>query len=216
MTPPSPRFAVSLAAALLSACAASPARTSATQPRPPVADSAQHHFLSQLRSLCGQAFAGRVVADTPPGADNPFAGKPLLMHLRECSDAQIRIPFHVGDDRSRTWVITPDATRPSLRLKHDHRHADGSSDALTLYGGDSRLLTLPKSGTWRVEFPADVESQALFRQLDRAVSVDNVWAIELDAQHFVYELARPNRLFRVEFDLSRPQPLPPPPWGALP
>ena len=31
---------------------------------------------------------------------------------------------------------------------------------------------------------------------------------------FVYELARPQRLFRVEFDLTRPVPAPPAPWGA--
>jgi hypothetical protein len=31
---------------------------------------------------------------------------------------------------------------------------------------------------------------------------------------FAYELRRPNRHFRVEFDLSRPVPAPPPPWGA--
>jgi hypothetical protein len=31
---------------------------------------------------------------------------------------------------------------------------------------------------------------------------------------FAYELRRPNRHFRVEFDLTRPVPAPPPPWGA--
>lgn len=171
-------------------------------------------FLRQLRSLCGKAFEGRVVADTPASADDPFANRRLVMHVRECSADEVRVPFHVGDDHSRTWVITHDAGLQSLRLKHDHRHADGSSDALTMYGGDSPAAAFPAAAAWRVEFPADAESQALFRQLDRAVSVDNVWAIELDTRRFVYELARPSRLFRVEFDLTRPQPLPPAPWGA--
>lgn len=170
-------------------------------------------FLHDLRGLCGKAFAGRVVTDTPASADDPFANKPLVMHVRECTDAQIRIPFHVGEDRSRTWVLTYDAARQSLRLKHDHRHADGSSDPLTMYGGDSRTPVSSPAGAWRVEFPADAESKALFRTLDRVISVDNVWAVELEAQRFVYELARPQRLFRVEFDLTRPQPVPPPPWG---
>ena len=31
---------------------------------------------------------------------------------------------------------------------------------------------------------------------------------------FAYELRRPNRFFRVEFDLGRPVPAPPPPWRA--
>lgn len=172
-------------------------------------------FLQQLRALCGKAFAGRVVADTPASTDNPFAGKKLVMHVRDCAAGEVRIPFHVGDDHSRTWVFTADAKTGQLRLKHDHRHADGSADAMTGYGGDSRAGAVARSAAgWRFEFPADAESQQLFRRLDRAVSITNVWAVELDAKRFVYELARPNRLFRVEFDLARPQPLPPAAWGA--
>ncbi|MBL8300874.1 MAG: hypothetical protein JNN30_21240 [Rhodanobacteraceae bacterium] len=186
----------------------------------PVASSPQHAFLLRLRSLCGKAFAGRIVTDTPVTADDPFAGKPLVMHVRECNDNTVRIPFHVGDDRSRTWVITFDQPHHVLRLKHDHRHADGSEDAITLYGGSSPARTAEKpteqsADRWRFEFPADLYSRALFRARDRKVSISNVWALELDAQRFVYELARPNRLFRVEFDLTQPQQsLPPAPWGA--
>ncbi|MFD0326340.1 hypothetical protein [Lysobacter gummosus] len=164
--------------------------------------------LAALRPLCGHAYAGRVVADTPKSAEDPFAGKTLIMHVRECGADAIRIPFHVGDDRSRTWVISTHDGR--LRLKHDHRHRDGSSDALTMYGGDQR----GDAGAGRYEFPADDYSQAMFRKLGREVSVPNVWAVEIDAQRFVYELSRPGRLFRVEFDLTHPVPAPPPPWGG--
>lgn len=174
---------------------------------------ARDAFLRELREHCGKAYAGRVAADTPPSADNPFAGKTLVMHVRECDLASLRIPFHVGDDRSRTWVLTLPSSS-GLRLKHDHRHEDGSSDAMTDYGGDGRRFATTKSGGWRIEFPADEESQALFRREGRAVSVSNVWALEIDKQRFVYELAREGRLFRVEFDLSKPQPLPPLPWSA--
>ena len=45
-------------------------------------------------------------------------------------------------------------------------------------------------------------------------------AIEVRDDQFAYELRRPpipgGRFFRVEFDLSRPVPAPPPPWGASP
>lgn len=167
-------------------------------------------FFAELRSLCGRAFEGRVVVDTPPptGAD-PFAARPLVMHVRECTRDTLRIPFHVGADRSRTWVVT--RTPQGLRLKHDHRHADGTSDALTMYGGDTR-----DAGTAsRQEFPADAESRAMFVAQGRAVSVPNVWALEVSPDRvFVYELARPGRLFRVEFDLTRPVQPPPAPWGA--
>lgn len=167
-------------------------------------------FLAALASHCGQAFAGKVRVDVPETPDNAFAGKAMVMHVRECREGEIRIPFHVGDDRSRTWVITRTAT--GLRLKHDHRHEDGSPDESTMYGGDTA-----RAGTaMRQEFPVDSESVAMFGRLGMTASVTNTWAIEITpGQQFVYELSRPGgRLFQVEFDLTRPVPLPPAPWGA--
>lgn len=162
-------------------------------------------FMAQLAPLCGKAFAGRVVTNDP--ADTAFAGKALVMHVASCEPGRVRIPFHVGEDRSRTWVLTRTAT--GIRLKHDHRHEDGSSDKLTMYGGDT---TAPGTAT-RQEFPADAESIALFRSLDAERSVTNVWAVEADATAFAYELHRPGRHFRVEFDLTKPVAPPPLPWG---
>ena len=156
-------------------------------------------FFHALQQLCGKRFAGTIVADQPPpAADDPFTGRALEMHVRDCSADEVRIPFAVGEDRSRTWVITRTAT--GLRLKHDHRHSDGTPDALTMYGGD----TVGPGTAQRQSFPADAETLTLFKAQDRAVSLTNVWALELVAgQHFVYELARPTgRLFRVRFDLA--------------
>jgi len=131
------------------------------------------------------------------------------MHVRDCSPDEIRIPFHVGEDRSRTWVIT--RTSAGLRLKHDHRHSDGSADAVTMYGGD----TLAPGSARRQEFPVDAASKAMFLREDRLASLSNVWAMEAEpTRRFVYELSRPQRLFRVEFDLSLAVPPPPAPWGA--
>jgi len=47
-------------------------------------------------------------------------------------------------------------------------------------------------------------------------SLSNTWAMEVEpGQRFLYELSRPDgRLFQVEFDLTQPADLPPPPWGA--
>jgi hypothetical protein len=167
-------------------------------------------FLAAIRQHCGQAFAGRIEANDPATPDDPFVGKALVMHVRECAPSTVSIPFHVGDDRSRTWVLT--RTSSGLRLKHDHRHADGSSDVLTMYGGDS---TGAEAGSaTRQEFPVDGESQALFTREKREVSLTNVWAMEIEpGRRFVYELARPGRLFRVAFDLSTPVEAPPAPWG---
>ncbi|MEZ6024170.1 MAG: hypothetical protein R3C16_12325 [Hyphomonadaceae bacterium] len=131
------------------------------------------------------------------------------MHVRSCSEDEIRIPFHVGEDRSRMRVIT--RTSSGLRLKHDHRHEDGEEDTLTQYGGD----TVAPGDATRQEFPADSFSQRLFRANNIPASVENVWVIEMQPQAlFAYALQRPNRRFRVQFDLTTPIAPPPPPWGA--
>ncbi|MCA1798846.1 MAG: hypothetical protein LC632_05120 [Xanthomonadaceae bacterium] len=178
-----------------------------TAEKVPAAD----HFMRGLAEHCGEAFRGEVVRNVPEMDEDPFAGKELVMHIRECSDERIRIPFHVGDDHSRTWVLT--RTDYGLQLKHDHRHEDGSPDTITMYGGDSR------SGSGeRQEFPIDEETIELFRANELPDSVTNVWAIEIvPGERFMYELSRPGgRLFQVEFDLSNPVDEPPPPWGATP
>ena len=169
-------------------------------------------FMAAIAAHCGQAYEGTVVEDTPaPTGKDPFTGQRLVMHVRGCADPahELRIPFHVGADHSRTWVLT--RTASGLRLKHDHRHADGSPDAITLYGGDST----PPGSAGRQQFPADAESVAMFRGADMLASTQNTWAMEIEPdQRFVYELTRPEgRRFRVQFDLSKPVDLPPPPWG---
>lgn len=164
-------------------------------------------FLDQLRALCGQAFAGKVVSTDALDAD--MAKETLVMQVRECGEDTIRIPFHVGEDRSRTWVLT--RTADGLRLKHDHRHADGTSDAVTMYGGDAGA----GGSSVRQEFPADAASREMFLREGRAVAIENVWTMTIaPGRQFAYELHRPQRHFRVEFDLTRPVSAPPPPWGA--
>lgn len=166
----------------------------------------QDAFFAAIAARCGEAFEGKLV--TTDAADADMASARLVMEVRTCTQDEIRIPFHVGDDRSRTWVLT--RTAAGLRLKHDHRHEDGSEDALTQYGGE----TAATGTAMRQEFPADVFSKDLFLREGRAVSVDNIWAVEIGAGIFAYELTRPNRRFRVEFDLTSPVASPPPPWGA--
>jgi len=166
-------------------------------------------FLVAIATHCGQAYAGRITANEPANPDDPFNGKTLVMHVRHCDPDELRIPFHVGEDHSRTWVLT--RTAGGLRLKHEHRHEDGSADKLTMYGGD----TVAPGTASRQEFPVDAASRLLFELEGLKASLGNTWAMEIEpGVRFVYELSRPGRLFRVEFDLSKPVPAPPPPWGS--
>ena len=164
-------------------------------------------FLARLTPLCGQAYSGRIVSPPVP-ADEAFADKPLVMHVATCTPDAVRIPFHVGDDHSRTWVLT--RTAAGLRLKHDHRHEDGSEDRVTQYGGDATS----SPGAERQIFPADSFTKLLLRREGNVAGVDNVWAVEHRPGLFAYELRRPGRFFRVEFDLTQPVAPPPAAWGA--
>lgn len=154
-------------------------------------------WFARLTALCGKTYEGRVV--TTDAADADFAGKRLVMQVRDCSAQEIRIPFGVGEDRSRTWVLT--RTAEGVRLRHDHRGPDGKPDGLHWYGG----ATTDAGSDSRQEFPVDAFSVELFNAWDASVSTTNVWAFEVHPeQMFAYELRRPNRHFRVEFDLTRP------------
>jgi hypothetical protein len=164
----------------------------------------QADFWNALQQLCGNAYEGQVV-DAPAG-DTTFTNRQLVMHVRHCDEATIRIPFHVGENRSRTWVIsrTPDG----LRLKHDHRHEDGTDDQVTMYGGD----TAGEGTATSQEFPADEFTAALIPE-----ARTNFWTIEIvPGQQYVYALRREgtDRRFRIEFDLTRTVEAPPPPWGS--
>ena len=191
-------LAATTAAMLLAGCA-----TTGTT----MADGAnpQDAFMARLNALCGKAYEGRVVTTDP--ADKDFASSRLVMHVRECSPTQVKVPFHVGENRSRTWIFT--RTADGIRLKHDHRLENGSDDPVTMYGGDTA-----EAGTATAQaFPVDAESIALFRANDLGVSVTNVWHVEVNDDTYAYVLRRPNRHLRVEFDLNRPVTPPPAPWG---
>lgn len=167
---------------------------------------AQHSadtFWSELTKYCGKAFAGKVAA--APAEDTTFKDKSLVMHVRSCEKDRIRVPFMVGDDRSRTWVLTIKGGR--IELRHDHRHADGKPDAVTMYGGSAT-----NAGTAaRQMFPADEQT---VRVVPAAAA--NVWWIDLvSGDHFSYNLRRmgTDRFFSIKFDLKTPIKPPDAPWG---
>jgi hypothetical protein len=129
------------------------------------------------------------------------------MHVRKCTDSQLQVPFHVGDDSSRTWIITK--TGSGLSLKHDHRHKDGSNDKSTMYGGHTN-----DAGWAQMQsFPADQYSKELFVEQGIPQSVGNTWQMYIYPEKFTYRLIRQGREFRVDFDLTQPIEAPKAPWG---
>lgn len=166
-------------------------------------------LLLALTPYCGQAFAGKLITDAPE--DGAMADQTLIVHVADCRTGEVRMPFHVGEDRSRTWVLRE--LPQGLQLKHDHRHQDGSSDPLTMYGG----VSSDPATALTVHFPADDYSKLMFQALGRTAAPANVWSFTLEpGQQLIYRLSRPGREFAVAFDLTRPVPLPPSAWGALP
>lgn len=160
-------------------------------------------YWNSLKKLCGKAYTGTVVA--APADDTTFKDKELVMHVRSCEENRIRIPFFVGDDKSRTWVLSRKDGK--LMLKHDHRHKDGTPDKVTQYGG----TTTNKGMATRQVFPADEET---FEILPAAAP--NVWWIEIvEGQYFSYNLRRmgSDRFFSIKFDITKEIKTPEAPWG---
>lgn len=165
-------------------------------------NSGARQFWERLQSYCGKAYEGKLASHV---TNDAFSGKKLTMFVRTCDDGTITIPFYVGEDRSRTWVLTYKDDR--IKLKHDHRHEDGSEDKITQYGGTSTNAGLPDLQF----FPADAETAELI-----GYASTNVWWITVDENTFSYNLKRigtENPAFNVIFDLTTPVEAPAAPWG---
>ncbi|MCR9016952.1 hypothetical protein [Aquiflexum gelatinilyticum] len=159
-------------------------------------------FWESLTKHCGKSYEG--IVTTPISENDPFAGKKLVMHVVDCGEGFIHIPFFVGEDKSRTWVLTMD--NGLMKLKHDHRHENGLPDKITQYGG-----TASNTGMAGTQFfPADQETADLI-----PASATNVWWITLDESSFTYNLRRmgTDRFFSVKFDLTKEVKSPGPAWG---
>lgn len=150
-------------------------------------------FLEKFKAHEGKYYEGKIVAGGREG--DGFTGQRLLMQVMSYDDREVKIPFYVGEDKSRTWVLT--YSNYKITLKHDHRHEDGSADAITFYGG-----TASNEGWDNLQsFPADEETCRLIDY-----GCQNVWWITMEDGKFTYNLRRigSDRFFSVEFDLTKP------------
>ncbi|MCA1777856.1 MAG: hypothetical protein LC637_00305 [Xanthomonadaceae bacterium] len=160
-------------------------------------------FWERMMGLCGKSFGGTLVV--APEASTFYAGKPLVVQVRKCLDDRIWIPFHVGEDRSQTWILSRREGR--IVLRHDHRQPDGDESPVTMYGG--RATNTGLAG--QQFFPADQQTREMV-----AASFSNVWMLQVEPgktlTYSLWRLGTP-RTFRIDFDLSQTVDAPPPPWG---
>lgn len=140
---------------------------------------AKAQFFARLTALCGATFEGASVF--PRDAGDAFAGKKLVARVATCTADEVRVPFLVGADRSRTWVFKKIGN--GLELKHDHRHDDGTPDEQTMYGG----MANDKGSASVQSFEADAYTAKLI-----PAASTNVWTVTLapDGKSMSYYLER--------------------------
>ena len=153
---------------------------------------ARAQFFTTLKSLCGARFEG--ARTFPTDTTDSFAGKLLVAEISTCAEEEVRVPFTVGEDRSRTWIFTRIGS--GLQLKHDHRHADGTPDAVTMYGG----MAKPTGTALSQSFAADTLTARLI-----PAAATTVWTVSLsaDKRRLTYHLER-NGQPRFTAVLNRP------------
>ena len=139
----------------------------------------QADFFNSLKEACGAKFVGRAVFPEDPGDD--WRDKELVAHIKGCEADELRIPLMVGEDQSRTWIIT--RTAGGLQLKHDHRHEDGTPDEVTMYGGTTTQPGSPLAQS----FPADAYTAELIPE-----AATNEWflATSPNGKVLIYYLER--------------------------
>ena len=162
----------------------------------------QRAFFNNLKKHAGKAYQGTVTAGAKK--DDSFSTERLVMHVRSCEENQIRIPLSVGEDKSRTWILTLEGGR--MLLKHDHRLPDGSEDKTTMYGGWTS-----NTGNSNMQiFPADQHTCDVKKDWGH-----NTWWITVDETSLTYNLRRLGtpRIFTITFDLTKEVETPSAPWG---
>lgn len=143
----------------------------------------QAAFFNNLKSLCGKTFVGKTVYPEDP--DHDFAGKKLVATVESCGARNIAIPFSVGEDTSRTWVIT--ATYDGLLFKHFHQNPDGSHHDVSFYGGFAGDYNGQKGTAYKQYFPADEQTAEMI-----PAAKTNAWMMEFnpETKELTYYLER--------------------------
>lgn len=152
-------------------------------------------FFERMRALCGQTFGGRTILS--PATDRTFEPVRLFFTVESCGEDKLRIPFIVGDDDSRTWVLRMD--EEGLTFFHEHLRSDGTPHEVSGFGGHA---TREGSEIFQSfpDFWADEETPP---------AEHRIWRLAFEPEHdlFVYYLDRGGEpAYRLVFYLGPPSP----------
>ena len=78
-----------------------------------------------------------------------------------------------------------------------------------MYGGHTLDAGYPETQF----FPAEQYSKEDFIRRKTPQSTHNIWEMHIYPERFTYRLVRQGKLFRVDFDLTKPITPPAAPWG---
>jgi hypothetical protein len=156
---------------------------------------AQRAFFESMKAMCGETFGGRTVY--AEAGDETFEPARLYFTVEECGENELRIPFVVAGDDSRTWILT--LGDRGLTFSHEHLQADGAEYPTSGFGGHAT-----DDGTATFQRFPDFRATAATPAAER-----RVWKLRIDREHdlFVYDLDRGGRLaYRLVFHLGPPSP----------
>ena len=142
--------------------------TAAAVSTPAQAPDPRDQFFEALGALCGARFEGAMTFRSTPRTISPASG--WSRRWRRAPRRKSACPSW-----SARTIRAPGssvAAADGLQLKHDHRHADGTPDAVTLYGG----LATDAGSALVQSFPADAYTARLI-----PAAASNVWTLSLGA-----------------------------------
>ncbi len=157
----------------------------------------QRAFFENMREMCGQTFGGRTIYAEE--GDRTFEPARLYFTVEECGEDELRIPFIVGGDDSRTWILR--MREEGLTFFHEHVREDGTEYETSGFGGHA---TRDGTATFQ-SFPDFWETE------ETPAAERRVWRLRIDREHdlFVYYLDRGGRpAYRLAFHLGPPSPAP--------
>ncbi len=167
------------------------------------------NFWNGMLDLCGRAFPGKLIAGDAREAE--WRSQPVVLHVPHCSPSTIGMAIHVGEDRSRGWMVS--RTAGGLDLRHVISKPDGEPADLSGYGGSADY----EGSEGMMTFHADERSQQLFIDAEQSEAAETVWTLELKAgETLTYTMIHPDRQFGVEFSLGNSVQTPPDPWAVAP